>query len=210
MRPGRCIAIRGGSRESRLACAAGIARCCSESGDTTVSFAGTWNSTGDPDPYNGYPFSSLVLVAREASLVYRRPGVDPAAFSSFSDISADLVLVGLPGHDMPGIALDAAAASESGCLATWGFDAVPLPRLDGLQAPVMLRILGVVPEPCRQGEDSPPDGTVSLSIGDSRIPLSGYPARVLSALIESFVGTLHGAEAGGDIRIDLRRGRQRG
>ena len=101
MRPGRCIAIRGGSRESRLACAAGIARCCSESGGTTVSFAGPWNSTGDPDPYNGYPFSSLVLVAPEASLVYRRPGVDPAAFSSFSDISADLVLVGLPGTTCP-------------------------------------------------------------------------------------------------------------
>ncbi len=209
MRPGRCITIRGGTQEARLACAAGIARCCSESGRTTVSFAGPWNSTGDPDPYNSYPFSSLVLVAREASLVYRRPGIEPAAFSAFSDISADLVLVDLPGHDMPGIALDKAAASEIGCLATWGFDADPLPRLDGLQAPVMLRILGAVPEPCHHREACPPNGMVSLRIGDSQIPLSGYPARVLSAVVESIVGTLHGAGAEGDIRIDLRRGWQR-
>lgn len=208
MRSGRCIAIRGGSQEARLACAAGIARKCSESGGTTVSFAGPWNSTGDPDPYNSYPFSSLVLVAREASLLYRRPGIDPAAFRTFSDISADLVLVDLPGHDMPGIALEKAAAAENGCLATWGFDSDSLPRIDGLQAPVMLRILGAVQGQCPDRETCPPDGTVSLRIGDSQLPLSGYPARVLSAVVESLVGTLHGAGAEGDIRIEIRRGTQ--
>lgn len=206
MRSSACISLMGGDGESRRACAMAIARACSESGGMTVSYAGVWNSTGDPDPYNSYPFSSLTLVAPEARLVYRRPGADPAGFSSFSEIEADIVLVDLPGHDLPRVALDQEATGR-GCLATWGFDSADLPRLDGLSAPVMAHLLSCLisgegacaTRPCDFG-----DGT-SLWIGEKRIPLSGYPRRVLEEVVKALAGTLHGVEAGGDIRIEVHR-----
>ncbi len=206
MRSSVYISLTGGDGEARRACAMAMARACSESGGMTVSYAGVWNSTGDPDPYNSYPFSSLTLVAPEARLVYRRPGADPSGFRSFSEIEADIVLVDLPGHDLPRVALDKESTGE-GCLATWGLDSEGLPRLDGLSAPVMVHLLSSVvsgegacsPRPCDCGA-----GT-SLWIGEKKIPLSGYPRRVLEEVVKALAGTLHGVDAEGDIRIEVRR-----
>lgn len=204
MRPGRCIALRGGSQESRLACAVSIARTCSENGGVTVSFAGAWNSTGDPDPYNSYPFSSLTLTAPEARLTYLRPGTDPESFDDYAAIPADLILVDLPGHDLPWVALDAGSVSD-GCLASWGFDHPGLPRLDGLSSDVMLHLLEVSTGSGVLAGRSAPIGGVRLWIGGTPIPLSGYPGRVVSEVVMALVGTLHGAGAKGDVRIEVDR-----
>lgn len=204
MKPGRCIALRGGSQESRLACAVSMARTCSDTDGITVSFAGAWNSTGDPDPYNSYPFSCLTLVAPEARLTYVRPGADPASFDDYAAIPADLILVDLSGADLPWVALDAGSVSD-GCLASWGFDQPGLPRLDGLSSGVMLHLLGIAAgQGCRTGR-SAPIGGVRLWIGGTPIPLSGYPGRVVSEVVMALVGTLHGAGAGGDVRIEVDR-----
>ena len=202
MKPGRCVALRGGSQESRLACAVSMARTCSESDGITVSFAGAWNSTGDPDPYNSYPFESLTLVAPEARLTYVRPGIDPESFDDYAEIQADLILVDLPGTDLPWVALDAGAAMK-GCLATWGFDSAGFPRLDGLSHGVMLHLLGVAAGTGGRMGRSAAIGGVRLWIGGTPIPLSGYPGRVISEVVMALVGTLHGAGAKGDVRIEV-------
>lgn len=204
MRPGRCIALRGGGQDSRLACAISIARACAGAGGVTVSFAGIWNSTGDPDPYNSYPFSCLTLVAPEARLTYVRPGADPASFDDYAAIPADLVLVDLPGSGLPWVALDESEAS-GGCLASWGFDSPGLPRLDGLAPGVMLHVLGAAAGTAVRTRRSAPIGGVRLWIGETPIPLSGYPGRVVSEVVMALVGTLHGAGAKGDVRIEVDR-----
>lgn len=204
MKPGRCIALRGGSQESRLACAVSIARTCAETDGVTISFAGAWNSTGDPDPYNSYPFTGLTLVAPEARLTYVRPGIDPESFDDFTAITADLILVDLPGEGLQCVALEQGAAQD-GCLASWGFDSPGLPRLDGLSSGVMLYLLGVPAGSYGRKGRSAPIGGVRLWIGGTPIPLSGYPGRVVSEVVMALVGTLHGAGASGDVRIEIDR-----
>jgi hypothetical protein len=185
-----------------------IARACSDAGDAAVSYAGVWNSTGDPDPYNSYPFSSLTLIAPEARLTYRRPGADPAGYPVFSSIDAEIVIVDLPGHDFPWLAFDAASTGP-GCLATWGFDSEGFPRLDGLAAPVMAHLLSrLVPGGCCAAGcgGGCAEGT-KLWVGEKRIPLSGYPRRVLEEVVTAIVGTLHGVDGDGAVRIEITRGR---